>query len=347
MSKETTEVAAENDDKGGYRQLGITTGEDEPLAKGEAAPEEEKKRNSLVKKGEPKEPDDDEIHVPLDADTYGAALFSIVTDLSCLFGGVNSDGRPVMLRVTRIIFVNMVLFANYFLQFGMLHFIKTFVVDPQKEVQAASGVESLLDVLVRSHPAFLGVVLVLWTLTILIELRKVEGFISALNSLKTAASLHDMIFPDHDSDGNETWEIKGLTKPVYWSIMIVITVPKVSIVIWLFLMGFDWLSSTVSPQNLILNALALAFVVNIDEQLFEALIPTCLKDKMQHVTLCEMKKMYATEEEEHESIIQAEWASFRRSILYFFLPILVSLGYIYYMQGLLADKVSGLGSDEE
>merc|ERR1719310_2052278 len=108
--------------------------------------------------------------------------------------------------------------ANYAMQFGMLYFIKYFVVDvanAENEKQGDEGGETVVEMLVRTHPGFLGVILTLWTLTILIEFRKVETFVVAVNSLKLAPSLKDMMNPDEDKDGNETLEIKGMTRTVW------------------------------------------------------------------------------------------------------------------------------------
>eukprot|EP00929_Paragymnodinium_shiwhaense_P050365 TRINITY_DN25350_c0_g1_i1.p1 TRINITY_DN25350_c0_g1~~TRINITY_DN25350_c0_g1_i1.p1 ORF type:complete len:331 (-),score=65.27 TRINITY_DN25350_c0_g1_i1:236-1228(-) len=294
--------------------------------------------NKVGKSQEQLAEDDREIHTKLDEDTYGAALFSIVTDVSELCGSrPNTDGRPKSLKLLRLVFVNLVLATNYFLQFGMLYFIKTFVVnaaamEAYEEELSEIKHHALMTVLVKQHPKFLALILVLWTLSSLIELRKVENFVAALQSLPWVSELGAMMHPDTDFDGNPTWEIKGLTTGVYLAIMISITLPKILIVVGLFLLGVEWLASTKMPGDLILNALALAFVVNIDEQLYQALIPATVKEKMQFVTLTSLKPVYASREEERLVNLRSDRRSYLRSILYLMAPIAASVFYIMYQQ---------------
>lgn len=290
------------------------------------------------------ENDDNEIHAALDEDTYGAALFSIIEDISTLFGGQPPMGaRPRSLAWTRLIFVNAVLLANYVLQFGMLYFIKQYVVAPAVELQyeeahSAGGDSTLMSKLLCEHPTFLIVVLILWVLTILIEFRKVERFVRQLTPLKTVYVLVNQIHPDTDDDGNPTWEIKGVTRCTWFIICTFIILPKIGIVVALFLFGFEWLASTQAPADLILNALALEFVVNIDEQLFEALIPKCVRDKMGSVTIVSFKKVFKDPKDALNNVVKAEWAAYQRSIAYFIAPIVIAVSYVMYMQEILVER---------
>jgi len=300
--------------------------------------------------GEDEGAEDEEVHIPLDEDTYGAALFSIVEDFHELFGGVDSDERPQSLNLVRLMFINAVLFGNYVLQFGMLYFIKSYVVDVSIEKQTEDlqavghGSKKIVHLLVAEHPLFLAVVLILWTFTILIEARKIERFGRSVASMPYASTLHDMIHRDVDEDGAECWEIKGLTRFVYSIIVSVILVPKGIIVLFLFVLGFEWLAATQKPSDLILNALALEFVVNIDEQLYEALLPKCVKDKMARVTLTTLKKKYPDKKVEMMNTIKTEWTAYKRSISYYIVPVLLSAGYIYWMEIELASKLGETAS---
>jgi len=257
-----------------------------------------------------------------------------------MFGNRDTDARPLYINVTRLVFVILTLAANYFLQFGMLYFIKSYVVDAgiaeaKKAQEAASkpgGEETLIHMLLTDHPAFLAVVLILWTLTILIEARKVERFSRQINALPRCVGLHMMFNKDKNDDGDDTWEIKGLTLGVWLLITIFIVLPKILIVLSLFYLGFQWLANTASPADLILNALALEFVVNIDEQLFEGLMPKCLKDQLGVVTLVTFKKQFENDKAELDHQVSAEWAAYQRSIFYFIMPIVISFATIYYMQ---------------
>lgn len=297
--------------------------------------------------------EDEEVHTPLDEDTYGVALFSIVQDCGEIWGGGrDSDDRPLTMNAIRLFYCNAVLLMNYILQFGMLYFIKSYVVDPaieeneSKQTSSGPGSKSLLQMLLTDHPLFLGVVLILWTLTTLIEFRKVERFIRQVRSLPTKPTLLDMYNTDTDDDGNETLEIKGLTRGIYAIILIGIILPKILIVILLFWLGFKWLAATNAPADLILNALALEFVVSIDEQLFEALLPKCVTDKIGTVFLTTHKKPYKDATAELQATLKSEWGAYRRSMFYFAAPILISWSYIYYMQCEFHARAEGLTMQE-
>jgi len=278
---------------------------------------------------------------PLDADTYGAAMFSLVEDLTDLCGGVNRDSRPLSLNVIRLIYVVFVLMGNYFLQFGMLFFIKAYVLDPAKVVQEQMIEDEIADggrvkVLLTEQPLFLFTVLYLWSLTILIQFRALERFYRAVNGLPFAPDLSRMVNHEEDDEGEIEYEIKGLTKTLWSIVMVLIVLPKALIVIGLFTLGFEWLASTESPADLILNALALEFVVNIDEQLFEALLPKCIIDQIDKATLTKNVTKFTDDEagkaKSEAKDIKEEWSAFKRGIIYYFLPIIISGGYIVYSQ---------------
>eukprot|EP00929_Paragymnodinium_shiwhaense_P108714 TRINITY_DN75044_c0_g1_i1.p1 TRINITY_DN75044_c0_g1~~TRINITY_DN75044_c0_g1_i1.p1 ORF type:complete len:379 (-),score=87.32 TRINITY_DN75044_c0_g1_i1:67-1203(-) len=301
---------------------------------------------------------DFEDHVPLDSDTYGASLFSLVEDIHILFGNTEGeDVPPRYMTVMRLVFVHIVLLFNYLLQFGMLEFINTYVVAHKEEAPSGdmslskfssvvsdevhsflkSQEEDLMAAVtgqkeevmcVVAHPLFVVCVLCLWTLTALIELRKLEKFITTLSSLVTVDSIDHTIFPDFDADGFEIWEIKGLTSGLRLVVYSAIVLPKIIIVILLFALGFIWLSSTKSPVDLLLNALSLAFVVDIDEALYKCLLPDCLKSKMQRVSLTVLR---IKSKDEHQQMLQLEKTSFIRSFLYFVVPIVFSCSYVMYI----------------
>merc|ERR1719401_2608255 len=52
-----------------------------------------------------------------------------------------------------------------------------------------------------------------------------------------------------------------------------IFVPKIIIAVYLWLLGARWLIATTSFQDLLLNAVALAFITELDELVYQALVP--------------------------------------------------------------------------
>eukprot|EP00929_Paragymnodinium_shiwhaense_P070724 TRINITY_DN35845_c0_g1_i2.p1 TRINITY_DN35845_c0_g1~~TRINITY_DN35845_c0_g1_i2.p1 ORF type:complete len:378 (+),score=103.66 TRINITY_DN35845_c0_g1_i2:50-1183(+) len=276
----------------------------------------------------------------LEEDTYGASLFSLVEDLHILCGNKGDEEvPPVYMTVLRLVFVHVVLIFNYLLQFGMLQFIKEYVVVKQVEQfyheeelareAMKEGKEIHLEkLLITEHPLFVMCVLCLWTLTALIELRKLENFVKTIQSLVTVQGVDHMIFPWKDDRNQDQWDIKGLTPGIRVVVYTVIVLPKLLIVILLFALGFMWLSATPNATDLILNCLSLTFVVEIDEALYSALVPACLKEKMRRVHLT--AHVDPGLKTEHHQVMAGEKASFLRSMFYFVMPVMMSYGYIYY-----------------
>merc|ERR1719214_500416 len=66
---------------------------------------------------------------------------------------------------------------------------------------------------------------------------------------------------------------------------VVLIGPKIFIVVTLTVIGTVWLAATDSFQDLILNAIALEFVIGIDELLFNAMLPESIKV---NISMCKL-----------------------------------------------------------
>merc|ERR1712003_469469 len=64
-----------------------------------------------------------------------------------------------------------------------------------------------------------------------------------------------------------------------------VVTPKVGIAIFLLYMGLQWLTATETYGGLILNALALQFIVHVDEILYIAFYPQAFKDMVEGSTI--------------------------------------------------------------
>jgi hypothetical protein len=241
------------------------------------------------------------------------------------------------MNAVRIVFVTTVLAINFALQGGMLWWIYQFVVLPsvhsveeiyQKyhaEVFSADGTYSpdlwktwdpeykdeLCNIAFSSYP-FMFAVLSLWSYTMLIEIRKTDRFQREVGGVGTCTELHDMVDPD-------TAHIMNLTSPIAWLLYLLIIVPKQLIGYGLLLIGCVWLMATDSFSDLILNAVALEFVVNIDNLLFEAAMPASIISKVVETKFL-AKEGKQTPEQKNKKVADG----YKRSIFYFFLvPTLV------------------------
>eukprot|EP00929_Paragymnodinium_shiwhaense_P011393 TRINITY_DN11702_c0_g2_i1.p1 TRINITY_DN11702_c0_g2~~TRINITY_DN11702_c0_g2_i1.p1 ORF type:complete len:393 (-),score=57.45 TRINITY_DN11702_c0_g2_i1:329-1507(-) len=122
-----------------------------------------------------------------------------------------------------------------------------------------------------SQPVFFFVVLFIWTITVFLEFRECYNcFDSMIIKMKTLSSMAGALksFEEQDTD-----HIMGLTKRVKFAIMFFVIIPRLiigSVLLWL---GCRWLLATDKFSDLILNAVALEFVLVLKELIFRALVP--------------------------------------------------------------------------
>lgn len=281
-----------------------------------------------------KEEEEEGREIDLPEDIYGAAMFSIIFDFYDIFTPHgNADELHTGMNILRVIFVNIVLMTNFALQIGMLYWIFIYVVLPsihtvenvyQKyhaEIFDAAGQydsaswatwpegnkEELCGIAFASY-WFMFAILCLWCYSMLIELRKTERLQKDIKSVEDCQKLEDVI-----DDSGEYPRIVKLTKGLDWLLFLVIIVPKLLIGFALLMIGMVWLMATDSFADLILNAVALEFVVSIDEVLFEAAMPLTIREKVMEIKFF-VKKSPETEKQKRDKVIGGYW----RSIMYFF-----------------------------
>jgi len=279
------------------------------------------------------EPEDREIDIP--EDIYGAAMFSIIFDFYDIYSPHdNADELNTKMNIMRVVFINIVLLTNYLLQAGMLFWIYGFVVLPsvhtveaiyqkyhadifdedgkyQKDAWASwdeGNKEELCGIAFASF-WFMFAVLCLWCYTMLVEVRKTERLMKDIKAVEDCTKLEEMIQKEPDGPP----KIVKLTKCIDWAIFLIIIVPKWIISLGLLFLGCVWLIATDSFSDLILNAVALEFVVNIDNLLFEAIMPVTVVEKVTEIKFL-IKKSPESAKQRDDKVIGGYW----RSIYYFF-----------------------------
>merc|ERR1719191_834032 len=169
---------------------------------------------------------------------------------------------------------------------------------------------------------FMFAILCLWCYTMLIEIRKTERLMKDLKAVEDCTNLIDMI----DETG-ETPRIVKLTKWIDWVLFLVIIVPKLIIGCGLLVIGCVWLMATDSFADLILNAVALEFVVNIDNLLFEAAMPVTVVEKVAETKFV-VKKSPETPKQINDKVVGGYW----RSMGYFFGTMVFVAAFMSYGQ---------------
>merc|ERR1719215_924451 len=114
----------------------------------------------------------------------------------------------------------------------------------------------------------------LWWMTMLYEIRECERLGRILVHLKSSVSSTVTKVVDGDE------RIIQLACPVRYALFFLVWLPKTFIACVLLVIGTMWLAATGSVVDLILNSVALQFVVEIDETLFGAMFPGSVADRM-------------------------------------------------------------------
>lgn len=124
-----------------------------------------------------------------------------------------------------------------------------------------------------SQPTFFGVILLVWTLTCLAELRKAVTLEEQIIMLKTVPSMAEAMRQGEDEKSSSDGVIEGMTLPMKIIITLVMFIPRVLITLYLLWVGCRWLLATTDFSDLIMNALALEFILLMKDTLYVALMP--------------------------------------------------------------------------
>jgi len=267
---------------------------------------------------EGEEPDIQHGHeVEIAPDVYGAATYSLIHDCREILDGVDYDDLEQKVNAHRLLFVLCSMLVNYALQFSLLYFSYFFVASPAvarvqniyKEFHVicfeddgtfnttkwdnwpVDKRDQLCNV-VFSNFWFLWFVLLLWWMTLLNEFRKTEWMLRDFSNVASTefapsmienpmAQSHNMI----ERGEEEEERIVRLTGHMRWTLYLFLVVPKFSINLALLIVGTMWLTATDDFADLLLNAVALEFILMIDETVFDAMFPRTVKEHIVTVKL--------------------------------------------------------------
>mmetsp|Transcript_83537 Transcript_83537/g.159349 ORF Transcript_83537/g.159349 Transcript_83537/m.159349 type:complete len:379 (+) Transcript_83537:44-1180(+) len=134
-----------------------------------------------------------------------------------------------------------------------------------------------------SQPYFFATVLLVWTITCISDVRKacrLQMIVLYLQTTESMAGAADLI--DDGDDDDDTSDDVIVIRKMTCLMKIVITVttfiPRVSITVYLLWVGCRWLLGTNQFDELILNAIALEFILQQKDSIYEALVPQQSKE---------------------------------------------------------------------
>jgi len=124
-----------------------------------------------------------------------------------------------------------------------------------------------------SQPHFFGLILLIWTMTILFELRKAFSLQLTIMMLPHVPTMAKALGADDDDSDDLGSVIRGMTFFHKFALGVLTFLPRVGIAGYLLWVGCRWLLATNNFGDLILNAVALEFILLIKEGLYNALMP--------------------------------------------------------------------------
>lgn len=293
---------------------------------------------------------DEFVRVDIPEDAYGAAMLAFVRDVPTVFG----MGRETWdIAATSCMFSLVVLVVNLVLQMSILAYVFRYVVNPDVGLvqdqylhfrrnvfdsegtfrddlwSAYEGRTDLCQIAMWNRP-FYYAVLFCWTLVMLIEIRKSEELIRHIMRVPVVDHPAKMLL----TRGGERY-VMGFTPSTRFFIMAFVAIPKMSISIILLWLGCEWLSATVKFESLVMNTVAMAFIVNIDEILFEAVLPHHHRSDVQNIDFL----LKRPAEVDSAEAINLKKRAFRRSLVYMICAMSYLVVYAEYLQDVLPPDI--------
>lgn len=121
-----------------------------------------------------------------------------------------------------------------------------------------------------SQPHFFLTILAIWTGKCCADLKESFHYMSLFINMKGTQEESGHVEVENGDDGLVTKALSRSTK--IWIVCMVL-IPKCLIAMILWFLGARWLASTTSFQDLMLNAIALSFIMELDELVYLVAIP--------------------------------------------------------------------------
>eukprot|EP00913_Durusdinium_trenchii_P027344 g25653.t1 len=114
--------------------------------------------------------------------------------------------------------------------------------------------------------------LMIWTFTVVADIRKaVDYWFRIVRTTPTISSMKDSMETVEGSE--EEYVIVGITAPVKVALSVVLFLPRILVDCYLLWLGCRWLCATPSFEDVILNAVALEFILVLNNVIFSTVVP--------------------------------------------------------------------------
>jgi len=284
----------------------------------------------------------------LPCDIWGVAIMTLTRDVGELL-----NGHDFCAHLTRFIYAMICVALNLTLQLSILVWVNKYVVgesvwtiqgnyakfrkdvfDHQGQFKEQAWVDwdgprDDLCGAVLTKTVFLGAILFLWIGRMLGEFKSIVRLSQDLYAIPRAPSgaahQHSIL----ERSGHHA--IIALTTGMRITLFCMVIFPKFVINITLALIGLQWLTATENFADLILSALALEFVIGIDEQILEYFLPKRCADNLQATKFA----IVAVINNDKDAVMQRMVKDYNRNIFYFLLAVAMTIVYVLYVQQVL------------
>lgn len=256
-----------------------------------------------------------EDHIDLPADIYGLTISVATSDLPHAL-----EGSRTTFHLLRLFFGLACLAINVWLQLMIVMEVDRYIVARAVHNTQANyaqyhaevfdidgnfladkwadwdGPKAKLCGMGLSKVKFTASIIFLWTIRMLSEVRSCLQLTHDIfqvprtqpSTTSTGRKARATVAALNDNNEFERFDVMIIDMPARMCLASCVTIPKLIVGIALLYGGCRWFAATESWEDLILNALALEFVIGIDELIFEAFAPlrakqTVEKTKLVHV----------------------------------------------------------------
>jgi len=225
---------------------------------------------------------------------FGAISPSIYSaSMGVLISVFNPQNKnPLMKKIPGVVSTYIQLIFNIFLQFILLYYIKFYICAPAvrntrvlyQEFTEQIYPQNVLDLsqwnkwdmkkriklcqIPLSEPEFFFCLLLVWTFFVLKEVQETRTMLSRIYHLALPQQRRLWVAISDDNP----YSIEAMSRALKWVIVSTIYIPKLCIALLLWWLGARWLTGTPNFENLVLNAVALGFILELDELIHDAML---------------------------------------------------------------------------
>lgn len=138
-----------------------------------------------------------------------------------------------------------------------------------------------------AHPRYFCTILFIWALTCALELRKI--FETGNRLLFITPTIDTLRWTIEKAPGEKRVRVMGLTLVLKLLISCLIVLPRAGMLVALLWLGSRWLVSTPDLGEILLNALALEFVLTLPDLMYAVLVPRRSKLEVQNTLIMPLK----------------------------------------------------------